>query len=169
MHCLRCLGAVMLQHTDVVWALPSISVALAMGEELGPAPMKLCRALEQRCPCPKAMQCPVVMAFSCSPSSGCAASAEDWRKWRRQWGKWYIRLALGSFLSSGTRYQAGCFCSTEGQESLGAGTGEPWCWQASAEYNGSRRLLFATGPWLSFKTSSPVVLFNCSILLLLRA
>lgn len=99
--CLLCPGDVMLQATGLAWAVPSTSWAV---EELGLALMKLCRVPEWTCPPSKATQHPAVVAFICSPSSSCVALPADWGEWGHQWGKWSIRLVLGSFLSPGTPY-----------------------------------------------------------------
>lgn len=73
--------------TGLAWAVPSISPVMAMVEELGPVPMKLCRVPEQTCPHSKAKHHPAMVAFGCSPRSNCAALAADWGKWGLQGGK----------------------------------------------------------------------------------
>jgi len=119
--CLRCLGAVALQPTGPAWAVPNISSATATVEELGPAPVELCRVLKQACSRSKAAQHPAVAAFGCAPGSGCGALAADWGKRGCQLGKWSLKLVLGCFLSPSTPCQAGCFRNAEGPECPGAG------------------------------------------------
>lgn len=145
----------MLQPTGLTWAAASISLAVAMVEQLDPAPMKLCRVPEQTCTRSKATECGFRLFSQLQLCCFGCRLGETGTPVGEMVHRIGIRLLPFSWHSlPGWLFLRETEGDTEGQECPGAG-------KCQLSKTG------ATGPWLSFKTSSLVMLFHCSILLLL--